>query len=174
MKRHLAAARLSIIALALVPILASAIGESPVADAAMNADRQLVLALIKRGADVNVAQGDRMTALHWAVMNDDLELAQGLIRAGSHVNAATRLDAYTPILIAARDSNAAILEALPESRRRHESTDHKRRVSSHAGRRFPEVRMQRRSCWISADINARAGSRGNRSHVPRPRPIARP
>lgn len=113
MHRALAAAGLSTIALALVPILAyAAIDESPVADAAMRADRQLVLALIKRGADVNAVQGDGMTALHWAAMNDDLELAQVLIHAGSHVSAATRLDAYTPILIAARNGNAAILEAL--------------------------------------------------------------
>jgi len=113
MHRALAAAGLSVLKLALVPILASAAtDETPVADAAMHADRQLVLALIKRGADVNAAQGDGMTALHWAVMNDDLELVKALIHSGSHVSAATRLDAYTPILIAARNGNAAVLELL--------------------------------------------------------------
>ena len=40
--------------------------ESPVADAAMRADLDKVRTLLKGGADVNVAQGDGMTALHWS------------------------------------------------------------------------------------------------------------
>ena len=39
---------------------------APVADAAMNGDRDAVKALLKQAADVNGAQGDGMTALHWA------------------------------------------------------------------------------------------------------------
>lgn len=46
--------------------LASA--EAPVADAAMRRDSLRVRALIREGADVNAAQGDGMTALHWAAI----------------------------------------------------------------------------------------------------------
>ena len=40
--------------------------ESPIADAAMNGDVESVRLLIRSGEEVNAAQGDGMTALHWA------------------------------------------------------------------------------------------------------------
>ena len=73
-------------------------GESPVADAAARGDREAVKSLLKQAADVNAAQGDGMTALHWAAMNGDAELAQMLIFAGANVRATTRLGTYTPLL----------------------------------------------------------------------------
>ena len=48
----------------------------PLADAAEKADRAGVRALIERHVDVNQAQVDGMTALHWAVYHDDLETAR--------------------------------------------------------------------------------------------------
>jgi ankyrin repeat protein len=39
---------------------------APVADAAMKRDTDAVRTLLKNGEDVNAAQGDGMTALHWA------------------------------------------------------------------------------------------------------------
>ena len=58
--------------------------------------------LLKQGADVNAAQGDGMTALHWAARNGDVELAQMLLYAGANVKATTRLGGYTPLMLAAR------------------------------------------------------------------------
>ena len=45
--------------------------ESPVADAAMRGDTAKVRVLLRQGADVNGAQGDGMTALHWAATRGD-------------------------------------------------------------------------------------------------------
>ena len=45
---------------------AAMLPDSPVADAAMRGDVETVRSLLKDGADVNAAQGDGMTALHWA------------------------------------------------------------------------------------------------------------
>jgi ankyrin repeat protein len=42
-----------------------------------------VRALIREGADVNAAQGDGMTALHWAAMHGDASQARMLISAGA-------------------------------------------------------------------------------------------
>ena len=42
-------------------------------------------------ADVNAAQGDGSTALHWAVYNGDAELVRLLLAAGADVKAKTRL-----------------------------------------------------------------------------------
>ena len=53
-------------AFGLSALLSAAPSGSPVADAAMRGDRDAVRALLKDGADVNAAQGDGMTALHWA------------------------------------------------------------------------------------------------------------
>ena len=43
-----------------------AVADAPVADAAMKRDHARLRLLLKQGADVNAAQGDGMTALHWA------------------------------------------------------------------------------------------------------------
>ncbi len=87
-------------------------GRGTVVDAAMRGDHDTVRALLKSGEDVNTAQGDGMTALHWAVQKGDLELAKLLLYAGANVRATTRLGGYTPLLIAARDGNAPMVEAL--------------------------------------------------------------
>ena len=43
---------------------------------------------------------------------DDAELAQMLVYAGANVKATTRLGANTPLIIAARNGNAAVVQAL--------------------------------------------------------------
>jgi uncharacterized protein len=89
-----------------------AAGPAPVADAAMARDREAVKALLKTGADVNAAQGDGMTALHWASRHGDAELTQMLLFAGANVKATTRLGGYTPLLMAAEQGHATVIAAL--------------------------------------------------------------
>jgi hypothetical protein len=87
--------------------------QSPaVADAAMQKNVATVRDLLKQGADVNAAQGDGMTALHWAATHGDLELSKMLIVAGANIRATTRINAYTPLFLAAREGNAAVVGAL--------------------------------------------------------------
>src|SRR5262249_32178353 len=85
---------------------------APVADAAQQGDRDSVKSLIKQAADVNAAQGDGMTALHWAAMKNDAELAQTLLYAGANVRALTRIGNYSPLLLAAKNGNAAVMEPI--------------------------------------------------------------
>ena len=85
---------------------------TPVADAAQAGDTESVRALLKDGVDVNAAQGDGTTALHWAALANDVDLAETLLYAGANVKAATRLGAYTPLVLAARSGSAAIVETL--------------------------------------------------------------
>src|SRR3954466_572 len=67
-----------------------------------------VRALLKQHADVNAAQGDGTTALHWAANLDNLSVADMLIRAGAPVNAANDLGA-TPLYLACRNRSAPMV-----------------------------------------------------------------
>ncbi len=60
-------------------VLVAAPNDTRVADAAMQGNREAVRGLLKQGLDVNAAQGDGMTALHWAASRGDAELAQMLL-----------------------------------------------------------------------------------------------
>src|SRR5262245_45086685 len=84
---------------------------SDVADAAMKRDKNALRSLLQRKADVNAAQVDGTTALHWAVEADDLEMADLLIRAGARVAVANR-EGVMPMQLAALNGSAAMLEGL--------------------------------------------------------------
>jgi uncharacterized protein len=86
-----------------------------VADAAMAGNRDAVRTLLKQAADVNAAQGDGMTALHWAAMKDDADLVQTLLFAGANVRATTRIGAYTPLILAARSGSGSVIAPLLKS-----------------------------------------------------------
>ncbi|MGH7503346.1 MAG: ankyrin repeat domain-containing protein [Longimicrobiales bacterium] len=74
--------------------------DSPVADAAQQGDIETVRRLLQQGADVNAAQGDGMTALHWAAQNGNPDMMRILLYAGASVQATTRLGGYTPLHVA--------------------------------------------------------------------------
>jgi ankyrin repeat protein len=63
---------------------------------------------VEQKADVNLAQADGMTALHWAAYQDDLSLVRILLAAGARVNAVTRLGNITPLFLACTNGNAAL------------------------------------------------------------------
>jgi ankyrin repeat protein len=86
--------------------------ESPVADAVMRGDSSRVRLLIKQGLDVNAAQPDGMTALHWAAQRGDVNGAQMLVYAGARIGAVTRNGNYTPLHLAARNGRSAVVKAL--------------------------------------------------------------
>ena len=88
------------------------VDDSPVADAVMRGDSSRVRLLIKQGLDVNAAQPDGMTALHWAAQRGDAGGAQMLMYAGARVDAVTRNGNYTPLHLAARNGRAAAVKAL--------------------------------------------------------------
>ena len=105
-------------AAALIGVLAAAtprFADSPVADAAMEGDIVTVRALLADGADVNAAQGDGMTALHWAAERGDAGLAEMLLYAGAVVEPVTRIGGYTPLHVAARTGSDAVALMLLEA-----------------------------------------------------------
>ena len=62
---------------------AIAAGESALIEAVKAGDRQTVRTLLTRTPDVQAAEADGTTALHWAVRADDIETVGLLLRAGA-------------------------------------------------------------------------------------------
>ena len=100
---------------ALLSVLVAAAVDAPVADAARRGDGEAVRALLERGVDVQTAQADGMTALHWAAMRSDLDLAETLIYAGANLEAATRIGQHTPLHVASRTGQSGVARALLEA-----------------------------------------------------------
>ena len=88
------------------------IANSSIADAARAGDVAAVKAMLKDGGDVNAAQGDGMTALHWAASNGDAAMAQVLLSAGANTRATTRLGGITPLHVASQAGHAQVVAAL--------------------------------------------------------------
>jgi len=77
----------------------------------MNHDQAAAAALLKQRVDVNVAQADGTTALHWAARWDDVATADLLIRAGANAKAVNRFG-MRPISLACTNGSAAMVEML--------------------------------------------------------------
>ena len=78
----------------------------------MRRDSVKVRMLLRQGADANAAQGDGMTALHWAATHGDLAEARMLVSAGARLEATTRNGSYTPLHLASKAGHAAVVKAL--------------------------------------------------------------
>src|ERR1700674_113384 len=98
-----------LVALVAVASLDAAGNSVKLVDAVKQGNRAAVRALITERANVNAAEPDGMTPLHWAVRGDDLQTAQLLIRAGANVKATSRYG-ITPISLAAQNGNAPLVE----------------------------------------------------------------
>ena len=79
--------------------------------AVKNGDAAAVRALLQQKVDVNAAEADGATALHWASYRDDVAAADALLRAGAHVNATNDLGA-TALWMASMNGSAAMVRRL--------------------------------------------------------------
>ena len=82
-----------------------------VAEAAMRGDDARVEQLIASHADVNAAQPDGSTALHWATYHGNLHTAEALLRAHANPNGVTQTG-MTPLLLACEAGNADLARLL--------------------------------------------------------------
>ncbi len=80
--------------------------------AAEQDDAAQVVALLKKHASPNAAQGDGTTPLHWAAYHDDLPLVERLLASGASIDPRTRLRALTPLHMAAESGDAALIKVL--------------------------------------------------------------
>jgi ankyrin repeat protein len=102
---------LCLAAMLCVPALGAAGTDAPLADAVQRRDKQAVLSLLKKHADVNAPQSDGATALHWAAYLEDAETTALLIRAGAKVETPNHYG-VTPLALASGNGNAAVIDQL--------------------------------------------------------------
>ena len=98
--------------LALGSIEASAqVSDLRVIDAVKLQDTTAVRRLLDASGDVNAAQADGATALHWAAYLDDLGTARLLVDAGADAGAANT-HGVVPLALACTNANAAMVDLL--------------------------------------------------------------
>ncbi len=146
-------------AMVLIAVSVSA-ADTRLADAAQAGDRNLVRQLLAQKVDVNAAQGDGSTALHWAAFNDDLETAQLLLAAGANVKAATRIGAITPLFMACKNGNAAMVGALLKSGADPNSTDERGTTALMTAAASGSGAAVEMLIDHGAEVNAREGAHG--------------
>jgi ankyrin repeat protein len=99
------------IALALLGSAATPVLASEVADAVMRGDAAAVRQLLAERADVNEAQPDGATALHWPVYRTQPDLVRSLLTAGADVTAVNG-NGVPPLQLAAESGNAELIALL--------------------------------------------------------------
>jgi ankyrin repeat protein len=95
-------------------MLAGTASAQTLADRIQSGDRNAALAMIASGADVNKAQPDGTTPLHWAAYRVDRELVQTLLKKGAKADVANRYGA-SPLAEAARVANVDLVGMLLEA-----------------------------------------------------------
>jgi ankyrin repeat protein len=90
---------------------ASLAAQAPLAEAVKRGDAAALRALVAQRVDVNAAEPDGTTALHWAAQRNDVATLERLLRAGADARAANRYG-VTPIYLAALNGSAPAIRAL--------------------------------------------------------------
>jgi ankyrin repeat protein len=85
--------------------------DAPLADAAEKGDWASVKTQLADHVEVNAAQVDGMTALHWAAFHDETEIAKQLLAAGANAKAENRYG-VAPLSLACTNGNARLVKLL--------------------------------------------------------------
>jgi ankyrin repeat protein len=88
--------------------------DSRLLEAVKRGDREAVRSLIAQKVDVNLAEADGTTPLHWAAERGDVEMATLLVRSGANVRAANRYG-VTPFSPACVAGNPRLIELFLEA-----------------------------------------------------------
>jgi ankyrin repeat protein len=140
---------------ALFALLAGpALAASPLADAIENGRRDAALGLIhQEGVDIDAAQGDGTTALHWAAYQLDAALVGELLSHGAKADTQNRYGA-SPLGEAVKAANAEIVEMLLAAGANADSPNADGETALMLAARTGSVDVARQLIAAGADVNA--------------------
>jgi uncharacterized protein len=139
-----------------------AVTDNSLFDAVRDGDVETIRALVQSGADVNAAEGDGMTALHFAAERNQAEGARILVYAGARLDARTRIGDFTPLLVASRMGHADVMEVLLDAGANlHVRTSTGAMTPLHFAAQSGNPRAIRLLLEHGADIDAREGGSGH-------------
>jgi ankyrin repeat protein len=144
----------------LLAALLGAATDTRLSEAAMQGNKELVRTLLKDRVDVDGAQGDGSTALHWAAMHDDLEMVKMLLAAGANVKVSTREGAITPLFMACQNGDAAIIEALVKAGADAKATNANGTTALMTAAASGSVDAVKVLVFYGADVNAKEAVHG--------------
>jgi ankyrin repeat protein len=133
---------------------ATAQAQSALADKIQSGDRKAALALIASGANVNQAQLDGSTPLHWAVYRVDRELVRALVRRGAKAGVVNKYGA-SPLAEAARLANVELAGMLLEAGANANVSNDDGQTPLMLAARTGNVPMARLLVEHGADVNRR-------------------
>ena len=132
---------------------------APLIDAARKDDASAVRTLLGRKVDVNAAETDGTTALHWAAYVGNVETVQLLVRAGANVKAANRYG-VTPLSLACVKGNPQVVEMLLKAGADPNDSLPEGETALMTAARSGNVDAVRLLFAYGADVKAREGWRG--------------
>ena len=131
----------------------------PIVDAAKAEDASTVRTLLEQQVDVNAAEVDGTTALHWAAYQGDAETARLLLAAGARTDVTNRYG-VTPLALAAGRGDASVVEALLNAGADPNATLPEGETVLMAAARAGNVGALRLLLAHGADVTARESWRG--------------
>ena len=138
---------------------ASAVAASELASLIEAGQRSAAIELIEQGADVNEAQGDGTTPLHWAVYRVDVEMTALLLEHGAHPGA---VNAYgsSPLGEAVKVAEDDLVEMLLDAGADPSAPNADGQTALMLAARSGSVPIVRMLIERGVDVSAREGWRG--------------
>ena len=133
--------------------------EAPLADLIQAGDRATALEQIRAGADVNAAQGDGTTPLHWAVYKVDAELVAALLRRGANAGASNQYGS-TPLAEAVKIADPGLVRQLLEAGADVEAPNQDGQTALLIAARAGALEVAQLLVEHGADVNAAEAWRG--------------
>jgi ankyrin repeat protein len=140
-------------------VAGSAAAYDTLADLIQAGDRVAALEMIRAGTDVNAAQGDGTTPLHWAIYKIDAELAAALLKRGARADSINNYGS-TPLAEAVKVGDAKLVELLLDAGANVEAPNQDGQTALMLAARAGALEVVQTLVAHGADVNVREAWRG--------------